>query len=77
MKLFENAGLSDLFDSNKGNPLLESKAKSSKREILEDTELIDNEIEAISLDFNGEDLQAFMSAFNSPESKEKDSEVPV
>lgn len=77
-ELFEKTGLSELFDSNNSNSLLESKTKTRKREVPEDINLEDGEIEAIVLDFDGEDLQALMASFDSSNDLESDdSEQPV
>lgn len=77
-ELFEKTGLSELFDSNNSNSLLESKTKTRKREVPEDINLEDGEIEAIVLDFDGEDLQALMASFDSSNALESDdSEQPV
>ena len=70
--------MSELFDSNNSNSLLESKTKSRKREVPEDINLEDGEIEAIVVDFDGEDLQALMASFNSSNALDNDdSEQPV
>lgn len=77
-ELFEKTGLSELFDSNNSNSLLESKTKTRKREVPEDINLEDGEIEAIVLDFDGEDLQALMASFDSSNALESDdSEQPM
>lgn len=77
-ELFEKTGLSELFDSNNSNSLLESKTKTRKREVPEDINLEDGEIEAIVLDFDGEDLQALMASFDSSNALDSDdSEQPV
>ena len=77
-ELFEKTGLSELFDSNNSNSLLDSKTKSRKREVPEDINLEDGEIEAIVVDFDGEDLQALMASFNSSNALDNDdSEQPV
>lgn len=77
-ELFEKTGLSELFDSNNSNSLLESKTKARKREVPEDINLEDGEIEAIVLDFDGEDLQALMASFDSSNALDNDdSEQPV
>ena len=77
-ELFEKTGLSELFDSNNSNSLLESKTKTRKREVPEDINLEDGEIEAIVLDFDGEDLQALMASFDSSNTLDNDdSEQPV
>lgn len=77
-ELFEKTGLSELFDSNNSNSLLESKTKTRKREVPEDINLEDSEIEAIVLDFDGDDLQALMASFDSSNVLDSDdSEQPV